>query len=232
MYNDAIRFFDSWNLIGGIGVLLVGAISFWFGGFTPQSVLGAVTGLYAFIAFNQMRESRLNRRPASRLAVRPHFVRDGDLETYDFGLKNFGDSPALNLRIKAVLREGNDSIATLMISAKDRHLHLEEKQFISLVVEASKHKSFGDLTDAGDSIYENCDNKYIEFYYTFESNDGIQYPRDWNNPIPMEMDEVIKNAESPRTVELTEIREKCTKEGEYSIIGPRPRGTPYLADST
>lgn len=210
MYDDAVRFFDSWNIVGGVGVVAIGTVSFIIGGFTPQSVLVAVTALYAYIAFNQMRETRWNRQPASLLAVRPHFRRDSDTGICDFGLKNFGDSPALNLRLKAILRSGTDIVDTLTVSTKDRHLHLEEDQFLSLITEASERQSFDDLSDAEGPIFEDCEQKSIELYYTFESNDGVQYPRNWNTPTEMEMDEVVEKAESPRTVELAEIHDKCT----------------------
>lgn len=210
MYGDAKRFFDSWNIVGGVGVVVIGIVAFAIGGFTPQSVLVAVTALYAYIAFNQMRETRWNRQPESILTVRPHFRRDGDAETYDFGLMNFGDSPALNLRLKAILRNGTDNVGTLTVSARDRHLHLEEDQFLSLIAETSEQQSFGDLTDADDPVFENYEQKSIELYYTFESNSGVQYPRGWNAPAEMEMDEVVKKSESSRTVELAEIHEKCT----------------------
>ncbi|WP_332899619.1 hypothetical protein [Haladaptatus sp. CMSO5] len=208
MKGDVVRFFDSWNILGGIGVLLIGAISWVVGGFSTESVLVTVTGLYAFIAFNQMRESRLN-QPASRLAVRPHFRQIDDSPTYDFGLKNFGDSPALNLRLKAILREGNDSVDTLMVSREDWHFHLEENQFISLITKPLDQDSFGDLTDADNPVFDNYEQKSIELYYTFESNNGIQYPRDWNKPMEMEIDEVVEKSNKPRTVKLAEIRKKC-----------------------
>lgn len=210
MYGDAKRFFDSWNFLGGVGVIVIGIISFAIGGFTPQSVLVSVTALYAYIAFNQMRETRWNRQPENILAVRPHFCRTGNTDSYDFGLKNFGDSPALNLRVKAILRNGSDNEGTLTVSAKDRHLHLDENEFLSLTAGVSEQQSFGDLTNADDSIFENYEQKSIELYYTFESNSGVQYPRDWNAPGEMEMNEVIEKSESPRTVELAEIHEKCT----------------------
>lgn len=208
--DDIIRFFDTWNILGAAGVILIGVVTFTLGGFTPQSVLVAVTGLYAYIAFNQMRESRWNRRPPNSLAVRPHFPRESDKDACDFGLQNFGESPALNLRLKAILREGNDIVDTLTVSAKNRHLHLEEDGFHSLITEAVEDQSFGNLANPEDPIFENYQQKSIELYYTFESNDGVQYPRAWHKPTKMEMDEVVEKSESPRTVELAEIREKCT----------------------
>lgn len=100
-----------------------------------------------------MRESRWNRRPVSRLAVRPHFPQGTNREAHDFGLKNFGDSPALNLRIKVQLREDDNLLDSLSVSSKSRHFHLEEYQFLSLLTEAAE-QSFGDLTDAEDPVYQ------------------------------------------------------------------------------
>lgn len=210
MYDDAIGFFDTWNIVGGAGVIIIGISSFIVGGFTPQSVLVAVTAFYAYIAFNQMRETRWNRQPESLLAVRPHFRQDNKTDTGDFGLKNFGDSPALNFRLKAILREGDEKVDTLTVSAKDRHLHLEEDQFLSLITEASEDQSFGDLTDSEDAVFENCEKKSIELYYTFESNSGVQYPRNWDTPAEMEIDDVVEKSENPRDIKLIEIYEKCT----------------------
>lgn len=209
MYEDVAWFFDDWNVIVAVIFGLIGVGTFVVGGFTPQSVLVFVTAVYAFLTFNQMRESKLNPRLATPFAVRPHFRQSDCTDDYDFGLKNFGSGPALNLRLKAVLLEGDDTIDTLTISAKDRHLHLEENCFLSLITEIPEEQSFGDLTDVEDSVFANYEQKSIELYYTFEANDGTQYPLGWSKPTDMDMDKVVDLAKSPRTVELAEIREKC-----------------------
>lgn len=210
MYDDAVRFFDAWNTIGVLVVAIAGVLLLSRGA-TTQSVLVIVTAIYAFISFNQMREARQNRRAASSLAVRPSFIFNSDTGEYDLGLQNFGDGPALGLRLRAKLKEGDTTIDTLDISGKDQHLHLEQGEFVSLISRHPGYESWQGLADADNDIYENADQRYIEFYYTFEATDGVQYPRDMQRPQQMELDEVVKMADSPRTVRLTETLRKCAE---------------------
>lgn len=213
MYDDVDRFFDAWNTIGAICVSAIALILLLLRGPTTQSVLVIVTTIYAFITFNQMREARWNRRPASSLAVWPSFIFNSDTGEYDLGLQNFGDSPALGLRLRAKLKEGDATIDTLDISGKDQHLHLEQGEFVSLTSGTPGFGSWQELADPDDDIYENAEQKYIEFYYTFEATNGVQYPRGMQRPQQMDIDEVVKIADNPRTVRLTEILQKCAGKG-------------------
>lgn len=214
MADDIVWFFDRWNILGAIviGIIIIASLA--SGGFNPQNALVLITAMYAFVTFNQMRESKFNPRPARPLAVRPYFRERDDRNGCDFGLKNFGEGPALNLRLKAVLLEGGKKVDSVTVSAKDRHFHLDEGGFLSLNEGTRNHQSLGDLNDAEDAIFENHEQKSIELYYTFESNDGTQYPLNWNSPAEMTMAEVENKSESPRTVELTEILEKCVIDGD------------------
>lgn len=131
MWEDTKWFFDNWNIFGAIafgGIVLAAVL---VGGFTTQSVLVALTALYAFFTFNQMRESKFNPRPASPLSVRPHFE-IGESGSVELGVKNFGEGPALNFRLNACLVDAGETLDTMVVSTKERNLHLESGKFLSL----------------------------------------------------------------------------------------------------
>lgn len=203
LYQDIRNFFDLWNILGAILISILVAF-FYVQGFNSRNILVAVTAVYAFITFNQMRESRWSRKHPGALTVRPHFRWDEEKGKHIFGLKNFSSSPALNLRLYAILRDEAGRIETLQVSSKDKHLHLEKGSFLSLM-----RDSFEYLSDAEADIYKGDQEKHIELYYTFESNSGREYPLSWNNPTEMEWEKVIEKAESPREVKLSEIQDKC-----------------------
>ena len=209
MWTDVDNFFDNWNALGGGFVLLVSVVGFYWLGFTSEMLLVSITALYAFVSFNQMRETRWNRRPSSLLAVRPHFQSSEKGEGVEFGLKNFGDSPALNLRLCAILRKNRGEVDRVTISNSDWHLHLDEGGFLSLSNPPWSNNRLGNFADSEDPVYNECTKKSIELYYTFESNQGVQYPRSWSEPMNWSWKEVVDETDNPRAIKLEEIRKKC-----------------------
>lgn len=77
-----------------------------------------------------------------------------------------------------------------------------------------KDRHFGNFSDPDNSVYNDYEQRKIEFYYTFELIDGTQYPLGWSDPGNMEIDQVIALSKSPRTVLLSEVRDKCAMQNE------------------
>lgn len=225
MLRDIDNFVDKWNLVG---LLPITAVVLWTGWriwnqeFNVTLALVTFTATYTFVTFNQMREMRWSRKYPGTLTIRPGFKWDSERNTYIFGLRNFGTGPAINLRGCAIIRDENEKDASqiwkddnekriLRFSEKDRHLNLQEGKTLPLTTSSPLIDDyFEELWTETGEIKDEYKGKQIEFYYTFESNTGEQYPRDWNKPADMDLSTVIKKSDSPRTVEIEEIKDKCT----------------------
>lgn len=225
MKGDVYRFVDNWNLIGLLILLgipfLVAIWAIWNNDFTTNLALVIFTAIYTFVTFNQMREARQNRGHHNSLTIRPDFEWNDNDNIHVFGLRNFGTGPAINLRGCAIVREKNAKDANqvlkeernyvIQFSEKDHHLSLEEGELLPLTVESHLVKDYlNDLWDKNGELRGKYEGKQIEFYYTFESNDGEQYPRNWSKPGEMDLETVIETTDSPRIVKLEEIEDKCS----------------------
>ncbi|MFB6082059.1 MAG: hypothetical protein ABEJ67_04475 [Halanaeroarchaeum sp.] len=220
MWDELWNFMDKWNILGLTAIIAIISV-IWEQEITTQVLLVTFTAAYVFTSFNQMRETRLNRIHPDTLTVRPDFEWKDDDGEFVFGMRNFGTGPAINLRGCAVIREEEGKEASqvwqegderyiLKFSDKSRHLSLQEDELLPLTAESPLiNRNFDILfTDDGE-LKDSYRGKQVEFYYTFESNNGEQYPRGWGNPSDMELVEVIKKSNSPRTVALSEIEDKC-----------------------
>lgn len=213
-----LDFFDLWNTIFVLSSFFVVGLIFLHHILTstvdtiPISITVAIfTAIYALIAFNQMRTGG----PANtgKTTIRQDYRIDEDSEVFDFGLRNFGTSSALNLRIYArVTPNGPD----LVIPESEYPLHLKEGEFTSLL-----RRDFAELSVIGSELYDRPDAKEIELYYTWESESGVQCPESLNSPREMEISELVDAAEDPRTEQLEDLRKNFTKRSQ--IVEETPR---------
>lgn len=205
MWCDTRRFFDLWNLIGlAVLIVLIGSQIFesiWplqFGVSTQDGIL-ILTGAYSFTAFNQMRETRWTRRQGEGMALRPHFV--DELDGAGLTLFNFGEGAALDVRLQIVLRS-SDGIGHFEVISDDDLVHLSEGDFLTI-----SQDCLDKLNDPDSNVYTDPD-ATLEFYYTWEATTGRQYPSDVGEPKELPMDEIVDAYDSPRTVRLSEVRER------------------------
>ena len=220
MKNDVYNFVDKWNTFGLLVITVVLSWAILEQNFTTNLVLVVFTAAYTFVTFNQMRETRWSRKHPGTLTLRPDFEWDDDRDTDIFGLRNFGTGPAINLRGCAIIRDGNGKDASrvweedgdhvLRFPKKDNHLSLKEGELLPLT-EGSHYigNHFNNLWNEDGDLKRKYEGKQMELYYTFESNTGEPYPRDWSKPTEIGMEEVIEMADAPRTVRLSEIVDKC-----------------------
>ncbi|WP_137287122.1 hypothetical protein [Halorussus salinisoli] len=198
-------FFDIYNKIFVVGsVLVVGLLVYLQ---APLSAAVAIfTAVYAFIAFNRMRDSEgvWTNSPV----VRRDFQSSTDSDSYDFGLRNFGPGPALYLRVHATVEPDGPS---LTIPESDPPLHLEEGEFLSLIQD-----ELAVLRDENSDLYEKDDAARVELYYTFESTSGRQTPPGLKNPRDMSVDDLVDKADNPRTEKLENLRKVCTEVSEVA----------------
>ncbi|WP_226479180.1 hypothetical protein [Natrinema amylolyticum] len=222
---ELIIFTDVWD----VGFILLGLaiISAMF--ITPvvtaQRVLVIVTMGYSFLVFNQMKQERFTNEYPGTLSVRPHFGLDDDRNDFRFGMKNFGNGPAINLRGCVIAREENGEDALDIwrdnksefiwtFSSRDHHLSLLEGELLPLTTTAENFPEnqidlINDIWNSDGEIKEIYDGKQLEFHYTFESNRGIEYPQDWYQPSKMDMETVISKSSDPRIVEFEEMDNRC-----------------------
>ena len=203
---DLESFFDRWNTIGFLtilGLILVFTVASWFPSLpTLDTGMGLLilTGVYAFTSFNQMRETRWSRKGETGMAIRPHFI-DSE-EGKELVLYNFGEGPALGLRLRVVLvSEDGDRCFDLIGS--NRTVHLNEGKHFSIFCD-----ELGNLADSSSVIYEDASDKQLRFYYTWETRNGRQYPTGMDEPLNMSMDEIVREANEARTVGLSEIQSR------------------------
>ena len=202
MRSDTWSFFDWWNLAGLAA--LIGLIVIQLTDYTwplqtdigTQDGILILTGAYAFTAFNQMRESRWSRKQGEGMALRPHFVDESEL-----GLYNFGEGAALDIRLQIILRGGEDIQELDMVSEEDS-VHLPENDYFTIPLDR-----FKGLNDPESDLHEDP-NAILEFYYTWESTTGRQYPSGMEEPNEVSMNEFADTYDSPRKVRVSEIRER------------------------
>lgn len=209
MIDKILVFFDVYNKIFAVASLGVIGLTLIFD--APLAVAVAIfTAVYAFIAFNRMRESE--NIWMNSPAVRREFQSETDSENYDFGLKNFGPGPALYLRVHATVEpDGPD----LTIHESDLPLHLEEGEFLSLL-----RGELAELRDEDSELYKQNNAKKVELYYTFESTSGGQIPIGLTEPRKMSVKELVDKVDDPRTEKLENLQRDCAESSE--IIEKRP----------
>lgn len=194
------NFFDTYNKIFVVGSLAVMALTIYFD--APLAVAVAFfTAVYAFIAFNRMRrsESVWMKSPT----VRRDFRRANRFENYDFGLRNFGPGPAMYFRVHATVEPNGPAVT---IHESDMPLHLGEGEFLPLLQ--------GDLTELRNEesdLYKQDNADRIELYYTFDSLANRQTPPGLENPREMSVDELVNEANDPRTEKLENLRKNCAQ---------------------
>jgi len=205
MRSDTRNFFDWWNFLGLTAlIVLIGfqitdsilPLQFSIG--TQDGVL-ILTGAYAFTAFNQMRETRWTRRQGDGMALRPHFI--DEVDGSGLVLYNFGEGAALDLRLRIILRS-NGGVENFDVISENDSVHLPEGDFFTI-----PEGCLGALNDPDSEVYEDP-NATLEFYYTWESTTGRQYPSDMEEPKEVPMDEIADTYDSPRAVRATEIRDR------------------------
>ena len=207
MWTDVERFFDWWNLLGVIlllilfGTLLTGSIWIPQTSIGPEAGILILTGVYAFTAFNQMRESRWTRRQGEGMALRPHFTTTPD--GTELVLQNFGEGSALDLRLRAVLKS-QDGKQQYDLVSEDDTVHLQQGEYCLVF-----RDELASLNDIDSKLYSAPDAK-LEFYYTWEATNGRQYPSDIDQPTSKPMDTIVDITDTPRTVKLSEVHERLS----------------------
>lgn len=202
MVEDAYRFFDGWNKLAGILIIIVIAYTFTPGAesripISTTEALLLVTTVYAFAAFNQMRETRLNRKQTAGMSMRPTFSNDS------LKLKNFGIGPAHDIRLRVILRDDETKYREVDLIKESDTIHLEEgENFDILTTELS------DLADSESQVYEDIEEKVLEFYYTWTGRSGKHYPAEGEANDPMI--EVVNSHPEPRCVTLRELHKKIS----------------------
>ncbi|WP_254536733.1 hypothetical protein [Halomarina litorea] len=194
-FEDIYGFFDIYNQIFVVFSAAVVALVVVYN-VSISTAVAVFTALYALIAFNQMR----NGGPVQTtgLAVRPAYD-SNDAAECDFGLKNLGEGPALYLR--AYVRIEDE--AEYLLKKMDRPIHLDEEEFVSLTEGDFSNESLDDISAEDDAK--------LEFYYTFTSPSGIQYPRGKTKPLEMSPKELVEATDEPRSLRLGDVRENCAR---------------------
>lgn len=202
-------FFDQWDAV--ILLILAIIIGLFFlpstvsiGGFSlslPQYSFSPIVALTALSVFFGSKIVRNGGSSNSEIqTVRRYF------DSGDFGLKNYGPGPALDLRVHATIEpEGPEHT----IEQSDELLHLEEGEFLSVL-----KGDLAELRNPDSELFEREDATRIELYYTWESPSGRQRPTSLTNPREMTVDELVREAKDPRSEELDILQKKLRKESE------------------
>jgi len=205
MRSDTWSFFDWWNLAGLAALLILILIQLTDYTWPLQADIGTqdgiliLTGAYAFTAFNQMRESRWSRKQGEGMALRPHFVDETDGSV--LSLYNFGEGAALDLRLKIIL-SGSEYDEKLDVVSEEDSIHLPENDYITIPLDC-----LDGLNDPESDLREDS-NAVLEFYYTWESTTGRQYPSGMEEPNEVSMNMMADTFDSPREVKVSEIRDR------------------------
>lgn len=207
MKNDMKRFFDWWNGLGAVAliilflILTVDSLSPLSFKLNTQTGILMLTGIYAYTTFNQMRESRQDRQQCVGMALRPRFIQtDGGCALV---LYNFGEGAALDIRLRIIhiSKDGNECYD--VIGPNDT-VHLSEDEYYPIPTD-----ELFELKKSSSDLPEDDDGR-LEFYYTWESQTGRQYPHDIDKPHKKSMDDIVCQTENPRTVRLTESLSKVS----------------------
>lgn len=208
--NKYTPFIDEFDAIVGAVLAGITALAWYFDWLSVSVVVAIATAAGVFIAIYR-------RRHGEKItpAVRPaYFTEPGD-GTADFGLKNFGPGPALYLQLE-VEKSNGETLFTL--KPRQRPLHLQEEDTLGFLHDDfATDNRFQKELKSSDKIEED---EMVYLHFSYFSDRGVREPIQLNG-IAETQDECIFEElrdldNTPRRMELTEIKSECLSETGHS----------------
>ena len=198
-YSDILDYI----VVSAVIILLVGG---WYfsqevPGLQTDHIIWIIASISGLAAYYQMRHSDLRLPPT----VRPAFEWDGEAQAVDFGLKNYGQGPALEFQL--VVDIGGSTV--LELPPGKVPLQIEEDSVLGLF---KSNRIPAEKTLNIEHLAEYPDETEIEFYYSFTSDQGVREPTHHNGIRDSETYYknylVKKNHRNPRSVTVGEVRRR------------------------